>query len=79
MPSKQYTDEQIVRILQEFEQANCTVTEFCRRKNISEATYYTWKKKFKGLQVNALLRNFRPFASRGLITGITGGLRQGSG
>ena len=56
MPSKQYTDEQIVRILQEFEQANCTVTEFCRRKNISEATYYTWKKKFKGLQVKEVKR-----------------------
>lgn len=56
MAGKRFTDEQIVRILEEGEQGNITIAELCRKHQISEATYYAWKKKFKGLQVKEVRR-----------------------
>jgi putative transposase len=56
MPTKQFSDEQIVRILEEAEQGNCTVVELCRKHQISEGSYYAWKKKFKGLPVKEVKR-----------------------
>ena len=56
MPIKQFSDEQIVRILDEAEQGNGTIAELCRKHQISEATYYVWRKKFKGLQIKEVKR-----------------------
>ena len=51
MKAGQFTDEQIVSILQEATRGEKPVVEFCRDKGISEATFYTWRKKFGGMQV----------------------------
>jgi putative transposase len=56
MAGKRFTDEQIVRILEESEQGKLSIAELCRKHQISEATYYAWKKKFKGLQVKEVRR-----------------------
>jgi len=56
MAGKRFTDEQIVRILEEGEQGKLSIAELCRKHQISEATYYAWKKKFKGLQVKEVRR-----------------------
>ncbi len=51
------TDEQIIGILQEHE-ASVTVKELCGKYNMSDATYYKWKDKYSGLEVNEA-RRFR--------------------
>ena len=51
MKAGQFSDEQIVAILQEAAKGEKPVIEFCRQKGISEATFYAWRKKFGGMQV----------------------------
>ena len=52
---KRFTDEQIVTILKEAE-AGVAVVEVCRKHGISDATFYTWRKKFRGLEVQEVRR-----------------------
>ena len=56
MKKGQFTNEQIVAILQEAEKGDKPVTELCKEKGISEATFYAWRKKFGGLQVRDVQR-----------------------
>ncbi len=51
MKAGQFTNEQIVAILQEAAKGEKMIVEFCRDKGISEATFYAWRKKFGGMQV----------------------------
>jgi putative transposase len=48
---KRFTEEQIIRILQEAE-AGMKVMELCRKHGISDATYYNWKAKYGGMTVS---------------------------
>jgi putative transposase len=48
---KRYTDEQIIDFLTEAE-AGVPVKELCRRHGFSEASYYTWRSKFGGMNVS---------------------------
>lgn len=48
---KRFTEEQIIRILQEAE-AGMKVMEVCRKHGISDATYYNWKAKYGGMTVS---------------------------
>ena len=50
-----YSDTQIVLILKEAE-AGLAVKELCRKYNISDATFYTWRKKFGGMEVSEARR-----------------------
>lgn len=54
MKRSRYSEEQIVRILQEG--ASKTVGEVCREHGISDQTYYNWKRKYGGLEVSELRR-----------------------
>ena len=56
MKKGQFTDEQIVSILQEAEKGEKTISELCREHNIAEATYYRWKRRFGGMEVNEAQR-----------------------
>jgi putative transposase len=49
MKAGQFSNEQIVAILQEAEKGERPVTEICKSKGISEATFYTWRKRFGGM------------------------------
>ena len=55
MVRKQYTEEQIIAVLQEGE-AGAKVSDLCRKYGMSDATYYNWKAKYAGLTVNELKR-----------------------
>jgi putative transposase len=53
---KQHTAEDIVTILREAEASPESVTDFCRRKGIAEATLYRWRQKYGNLQVDEAKR-----------------------
>ena len=48
MKAGQFSDEQIVAVLQEAAKGEKTVASVCQEKGISEATFYAWRKKFHG-------------------------------
>ena len=55
MKGKRFTEEQIIRILQESERG-LTVAEVCRKHNCSEQSFYRWKVKFGGMTVSKVKR-----------------------
>jgi len=55
MKRSRFTEEQIIGILKEH-QAGLSATELCRRHGISDATFYTWRKKYGGLEVSEAKR-----------------------
>lgn len=50
MKKSQFSEEQIVRILQEAAGGGKSQSQLCREHGISENTFYTWKRKYGGLQ-----------------------------
>ena len=52
---KNWTEEQIIGILKQVE-AGRTVAEVCRKNGVGESTYYKWKSKYGGLEVNEARR-----------------------
>lgn len=52
---KRFTEEQIIKILQEGQGA-ITVGTLCRSYAIAPATYYKWKNKFNGMTVTEARR-----------------------
>ncbi|EEV6129271.1 transposase [Escherichia coli] len=47
---KRFSDEQIISILREAE-SGVFARELCRKHAISDAAYYTWRKKFDGMEM----------------------------
>lgn len=60
MPRKGRSEEQIMQALAQGESGE-KVADICRKLGVSEATYYSWKKKYAGLGVTELreLRQLR--------------------
>ena len=56
MKMSRFTTEQIIAILKEGEQGTSSIAEVCRRHNISDATFYTWRRRYGGVQVNEARR-----------------------
>ena len=50
MKRSQFTEEQKIGILREAESGS-TVKQICAKHNLSEGTFYTWKKKYGGMGV----------------------------
>ena len=46
---KRFSEEQVVGILNEADTS--PVVEVCRRHGVSAGTFYQWKKKYRGMQV----------------------------
>jgi putative transposase len=55
MKKGRFSESQIVAILKQ-QDAGETVAQIAREHGISEATFYTWKSKYGGLQVSELTR-----------------------
>lgn len=51
MKKGQFTQEQIVRILQQAEKGDKTIAELCKEHGITQATYYRWRRVYGGLDV----------------------------
>lgn len=49
MKAGQFTDEQIVVILRQAEAGTKTIRDVCRENNVTETTFYRWRKRFGGM------------------------------
>lgn len=56
MKKKRYKAEQIVRILQEAERGGATIGDVCRRYEVSEATFYRWRRVYGDMKVPEVKR-----------------------
>lgn len=52
---KRYTEEQIIRAIKQHE-AGSKVGDICRDMGISQGTFYNWRSKYAGLEVNEAKR-----------------------
>jgi len=52
---KRFTEERIIRILQEAESAN-NIREVCRKYNVTEQTFYRWRSKYGDMDVSEAKR-----------------------
>ena len=53
---KRRTPEEIVLVLREAEGSGESVVDFCRRKGISDQTFYRWRQQYGGLEVEEAKR-----------------------
>ena len=52
---KRYTEEQIIKAIKQHE-AGTKVEDLCREMGISVGTFYNWRSKYAGLEVNEAKR-----------------------
>jgi putative transposase len=55
MKNSKFTESQIVAILK-LQDAGMTVNEICRQHGISQPTFFSWKKKYSGMDASHLKR-----------------------
>lgn len=55
MRKRRYSEEQIIRVLQEVESGSA-VQDVCREHGIAKGTYYAWKAKYGGMDVSEARR-----------------------
>ncbi|WP_412513641.1 transposase [Shewanella indica] len=78
---KRYTEEQIIKAIKQHE-AGAKVDDICREMGISTGTFYNWRSKYAGLEVNEAKRlldeaeilspkDWRELIGRGSYDGLT--------
>ena len=51
MKKKRYSEEQIIKAIKQHE-AGTKVEDICRDLGVSSGTFYNWRSKYAGLEVN---------------------------
>jgi putative transposase len=52
MQKGQFTDEQIIAILQQAEKGDRNIGQLCREHNIAETTFYRWRNRFGSINAS---------------------------
>lgn len=52
MKQGQWSEERIIALLREAEKGQSTIGALCRAHQVSENTFYKWRRKYGGLEVN---------------------------
>lgn len=52
----QHNAEQIIKILEQAERGEQTISAICREHGIGEATFYRWRKLYGGMQISDVQR-----------------------
>jgi putative transposase len=55
MKRNKFSEAQIIKVLKKAE-AGRSVSDLCREHSIHESTFYNWKKKYGGMQVQEMQR-----------------------
>lgn len=55
MKKKRYSEEQIIRAVKEHE-SGVKAEDICRRLGIANGTFYNWRSKYGGMEVNEAKR-----------------------
>ena len=60
MKKSRFSEAQIIAMLQQYE-SGIKVTDICREKGITTATFYSWKRKYEGMDARQLkeLKSFQ--------------------
>jgi putative transposase len=53
----QYSDQQILAVQQQAERAEKTITALCQEHNLTENTFYRWRKRFAGATPTDITKN----------------------
>ena len=53
---KRHNVEQIIGMLGEIEKSGLKISDACRPHQITEQTYYRWRKKYGGMEINEARR-----------------------
>ena len=56
MKKKRFSEQQIVRVLQEAQSGASTVAELCKRHGVSEQSFYRWRSRYGEMQVSEVRR-----------------------
>ena len=56
MKRSRYSEEQIIAMLREVQGSSSSIKTVCAKYNISAATYYTWQRKYGGMEVSEARR-----------------------
>jgi len=55
MRKSKFTESQIIKAVKENEQGR-KVDEICRELGLNKATFYSWRKKYSGMELNHMKR-----------------------
>ena len=55
MKRSRFSEEKIIGVLKEHE-SGAKVDELCRRHGVSSATFYTWRKRYAGMEASEAKR-----------------------
>ncbi len=56
MKASQFSQEQIIKLLEQAERGEQSIGALCREHNIAEATFYRWRKQFGGMTISEAQR-----------------------
>ena len=56
MKTTSHTPEQIIKIIEQAEKGEQSITAVCREHGIAENTFYRWRKAYGGMSVNEAQR-----------------------